>query len=203
MMTTQTDNMFRTITLDEGAATVSVAFKRYEFLLNDLIRDRNSGGRYNYYSNTDSTSYDVAIARGRIAVAEVTQALKTGEQLIEKFSKEIANSRLEPNDLNYKKLNQAAIVSRQSAIAAAMDENFTNERDLATLQKCLDDNIWSQYVEQTYNRTMRAIRNRFYINGDVDWARRAITWIVHYTNRLRGDEPEMDWPEDYCDNTAW
>ena len=202
-MTTQSDDMFRTITLDMGADSVSVPYRRFEFLLKDLIRDRNSSGRHNYYANPESTIYDIAIVKGRITIDFLKSEIAAGEKLIEKFSKEIENSRLEPTAEDYKKLSRAEVTTRQGAIATAMDMNFANEKEIEAQQKTLDENIWSQYVERTYNRLMRAIRNRFYNDGDADWAHRAITWANIYTGKLRGVEAMQDWPEDYVDLTAW
>jgi hypothetical protein len=202
-MDTQSDYILPTITLDDGVATVVVPHRRYTFLLNDLIRDRNSRGRHNYYAHHESTMYDVAIARQRALIDSLKAEVAAGEKLIEKFSKEIENSRLEPTEKDYKKLSKVEVTTRQSAIAAALDDTYANTNTIEALQKGLDTNIWDQYVERTYNRLMRAIRNRFYIKGDTDWAHRAITWANIYAAKLRGETPLPDLPEDYQDMTGW
>jgi len=198
-----TAEIYRTITIDEAVAEVSTPYQRYMYLVADLQRDRNSGGKHNYYAHPRSTTYDVAIARCNSEISTLENELKNGEKLIEKFSKDITNSRLDISDSNFKKLGRGEVEARQSAIAQAMDENFANQNLLETYRDTLKEHIWNQHVERVYNTTMRTIRNRFMAGSTVDWALRAITWINAYANKLRGAELVEDWPADYVDTSAW
>jgi hypothetical protein len=174
--------------------------KRYEHVVDDILRDKAYGWSLNYYSDSAKTSWDVAVGRTALRIVKLEEGVAYNKTLLAASEDKIKRSRLEPNDANYLKISKVALQAVDQAYATATDEIGEMTKELEELRPLQEEQIWKQYVEKRTGATLRQLRNKFQIDGDVDFMRRGVTWAWAYCYKLLRVEP----PEYKEDTTsAW
>lgn len=159
---------------------------RWNYIVNDVLRDKKSGWMHNYFADYNRTSWDVGVALSRSGIAEATETIESNTKLVTTIEETIAKSRLLPTDANFKAISKKEKAELDRQYAAAMDLINENRRTLHMLIDRLDEQTWQQYVEMQSSRNLRILRNRFQLDGNIDYLKRGITWTLKRQYALLG-----------------
>jgi len=172
---------------------------QWNYIVNDVLRDKKSGWMHNYFSDYNRTSWDVGVALSRSGIAEANEAIETNTNLVATIESAIAKSRLPPTDAKYKALSKKEKAELDRQYAGAMDSINENRRTLIILADRLEEQIWQQYVEMYSSRNLRILRNRFQLDGNIDYLKRGVTWTLKRQYDLLGKTIVEETPS----NSAW
>jgi hypothetical protein len=176
----------------------------YEYIAQDIQRDKDYGWSLQYYKDWESTSYDMAICRSEMAIREATKTIAQSNTLMDTLSAEIARAKLDPKHAHYKKMTLKVMEAKQLGVASALDDIAEAERTITNENVALEKFKWGQYVEKWRYRNLRYIRNTYQLNGDFEYVRRGVTWACSYADKLLGDQYEARPVFDTTkDNSAW
>jgi len=161
-------------------------------VLKMILRDRQSRWSLDYWRNTESTVFDMALHRaqkkledkGRI-LAFATQARKDAQAMYQSRHQTLTSIISEA-----KKQGTPAQIRAEKELETAEQELETAERaetfqeyDYAVQEENIDIHSLKikQFVERYRNRSFRRLRNKLQRDGDVEYVRRSITWTNQYT----------------------
>lgn len=160
--------------------------ERDEYIVQDILRDRDYGWKLNYYSPTEKPSWTIPVIRGRLKIDQVKANIVKHQTILAKIDEDTDCSRLEPTNEKYKKLTHKEKDEMNRLYALAVDTINEDNNNLEELINELRKNEINECVEITRTQFLRRIRNDFRSNRDIDYLKRAVTWVVEYTEKLRG-----------------
>jgi len=171
----------------------SKIYPQYEFIVNDILRDRDYGWTLDYYKGDNTTSYDVIIGRTKMEINDYNKYIVENKLSIDKARDLIdKNKKLKKNEID--DLNKKI----ENAIDSINDFNNLIKKN----ESLLEEYKWLQFVELHKERHLRMIRNKFKMNRNLEYLRKGVSWICSYTDKLRGIPVD----ESYVlkeDNSAW
>jgi len=170
---------------------------QYEFIVNDIIRDRDYGWTLDYFKGDGTTTYDTIIYKTKKEISECMKEIVENKLLIDK-----SRDSIEKN----KKLKQIDIDNLNKKIEIAIDNINELNNMIKKEEKILKDYEWLQFVEISQERSLRMIRNKFQMNGNLEYVRRGVSWACSYAEKLRGNTiaglPKPPYIQK-VDNSAW
>ena len=171
---------------------------QYEFIVTDILRDRDYRWELDYYKDDNQTTYDIIIARTNKENNDYLKSIDENKLLIDK-TRDIIEKNNKNDKKNDKKINLNELNSK---IEDAIDIINNLNNLIKKNNKLLEEYKWLQYIELNETRHLRMLRNKFQIYHDLDYLRRGVTWICSYSERLRGNKVD----ESYVpkkDTSAW
>jgi hypothetical protein len=182
-MTTKSDLYLDTRPVDEIINSTEI-IPQYEFIVNDIIRDRDYGWSLDYFKGDGTTTYDVIIARTKMEINDCMKLIVDNKLVIDKTRDLIDNNNKETGknkkkDIDINELNKKI----EEAIDNISELNNLIKKD----EQLLKDYKWLQFVELNQEGHLRRIRNKFQIYGDLEYVRKGVSWICSYTEKLRGN----------------
>ena len=168
---------------------------QYEFIVKDIIRDRDYRGELDYYKDENNTTYDIIIARTSMENNDYIKFIEENKLLIDKTREVIEKY----NNNNNKKINLKELNTK---LEDAID--MINNLDILIKKnnKLLEEYKWFQFIEKNQTRNLRIIRNKFIIDNDLDYLKKGVSWICSYSERLRGNKVDESYvPKE--DISAW
>jgi hypothetical protein len=168
---------------------------QYEFIVKDIIRDRDYRGELDYYKDENNTTYDIIIARTSMENNDYIKFIEENKLLIDKTREVIEKN----NNNNNKKINLKELNTK---IEDAID--MINNLDILIKKnnKLLEEYKWFQFIEKNQTRNLRIIRNKFIIDNDLDYLKKGVSWICSYSERLRGNKVDESYvPKE--ETSAW
>lgn len=182
-MTTKSDLYLDTRPVDEIINSTEI-IPQYEFIVNDIIRDRDYGWSLDYFKGDGTTTYDVIIARTKMEINDCMKLIVDNKLVIDKTRDLIDNNNKETGK-NKKKVIDINELNKK------IEEAIDNISELNNLikkdEQLLKDYKWLQFVELNQEGHLRRIRNKFQIYGDLEYVRKGVSWICSYTEKLRGN----------------
>lgn len=157
---------------------------KYNYIVSDILRDKKSGWSLKYYED-NRTSWDPAVGRTRSTIARCNSSIISNQALLEKQTKDLELSRLPKDHKDYKPLTKQEKKHMDAAYVIATDEINSDKQTLRVMEPYLEDALWSQFVESRTTQFMRYIRNKFMIDGDLDFLKRGVTWVYNYAKNQR------------------
>ena len=160
-----------------------------DITISTILMDRASGWKHNYYSETEKTSYDLAVERAMVPVRAVAVALAAAVKATAEANAEVLKKKQHLDSLTAKKgskeridaekgLEEAEqVLDKADRLEAFLDyehEVMKEDSGLLTLRI-------HQLMERYRNRAFRRLRNQLQLDGDVEAMKEGVAWIVEYT----------------------
>ena len=200
-MTTKSDLYVDTRPVDEIINSTKI-IPQYEFIVNDIIRDRDYGWSLDYFKGDGTTTYDVIIARTKMETNDYMKLIVDNKLIIDKTRDLIDNYNKETGKVKGKEKNKIDINELNKKIEEAIDNISEFNNLIKKNEVLLKEYKWLQFVELNQEGHLRRIRNRFQIYGDLEYVRRGVSWICSYSEKLRGNNIDYSIkPKE--DTSAW
>lgn len=152
----------------------TVADSRFNFIVEDILRDKQSGWSHNYYSNTGS-QWSIHLAKQTYEVAQMQQTINKNAAVIEQLSKQLQNSKLPSNNKDFKPLKKDEFTKVEAAYIEIVKENIYLTDDMKDLKKDIDKYSYLDYICSTTNQSIYKLRNKFQLDGDLEYLKQGIT----------------------------
>ena len=157
----------------------------YNYLVREIVRDKESGGRHDLYRADGITSYDPVIGR-------LFRERKMWEGLMEKnrgtMDKTIAGieaASKKPGEKGYKPARPADIIRWQDDILKLQEEFVEFRANSARLLPSIEDCQYNRLIEEMTRRNMRALRDKFFNDGDLVYLEKGVIWATNYAEKHR------------------
>ena len=178
------------------------ADERDEYIVKDILRDKDYGWKLNYYSPNDKPSWTISVIRSRKKIEHLKANIIKHQTILAKIDEDTDCSRLDPTDDKYKKLTRKEKEEMNRLYAIAIDSINEDNNNLEELINIHRINEINECVEITRTQFLRKIRNEFRTNRELDYLKRAVTWAINYTEKLRGC-PRLPVSEEQKSFSAW
>jgi len=167
---------------------------RFNFIVEDILRDKQSGWSHNYYSNSAS-QWSIALAKQIYKVAQMQQTINKNATVIEFLSKQIQNSKLPSNHKDFKPLKKDEFAKVEANYIEVVKENIYLADDMKDLKKDIDKYSYLDYICSTTNQNIYKLRNKFQLDGDLEYLKQGITLAnLLYYKHLDKDLPPLRQP---------
>jgi hypothetical protein len=157
---------------------------QYEFIVTDILRDRDYRWELDYYKDDNQTTYDIIIARTNKENNDYMKFIEENKLLIDKtrdiIEKNNKNDKKIDKKINLKELNTKI----EDAIDMISNLNILIKKN----NKLLEEYKWLQFIEFNETKNLRVLRNKFQIYNDLDYLRKGVSWICSYSEKLRGNK---------------
>jgi len=161
-----------------------------DITISTILMDRASGWKHNYYSDTERTSYDLAVERAMVPVRSVAVALAAAVKATAEATAEVLKKKQHLDSLTAKKGSKERIDAEK-----ALDEAEQVQDEADRLEAFLDyehevmkedSGLLTlrvhQLMERYRNRAFRRLRNQLQLDGDVDAMKEGVALVMNYTN---------------------
>jgi hypothetical protein len=198
----------------EVIVAATEALPAHENIVAEILRDKKSGWRYNYFKPDGHSTHDAQLNRMNTEKAACEANIKTNKGLIETLDKNIRCARLPPNDKDYKKAKPDMIANWDKQYVQAEEDIMVDTKRSIELEGLIHQWSWNRYLELGRERTLYRLRNKFMIDNDIEFLRKGVTWASEYELKRRykldlGEElnakaaAHEDWIANRVDNSAW
>lgn len=171
---------------------------RFEPIVSDILRDKTSGWKHDYYG-TPTSPWQSYVDRTDLAIKRMQATMKSNTALIVKYSEQIRLANLPETHKDYVALQPKEKNKMQSAINDMVTENanLLPEINSETL-------IWDKYnqVNEIFLDTARKMKylcEKFRTDGDLESLRKGIS-LVYTQHYFLLDKPI---PEQKVSGSAW
>jgi len=149
--------------------------ERFEYIVRDILRDKESQWSHNYYANP-SSQWQLNIAEHKMSISSMQQAINKNLKVLAELDLQIARSKLDPKHPDYKPLKKDEFEKIDVSFTELAKANIYLADDIKAEQKDLDKYSYLDYVYSRTNKNIYALRNKFQIDGDLDNLRKGITF---------------------------
>ena len=193
----------------EDLVNASTPDDAYDSIVDNIMRDRDSGWTLNYYKPTKNSTYDAEIARMNLEMNDLNTSVGINEKLIQKVddnikfasvvNKKIAVDRFnratikaekgvetkwgedyaEP-DVSHKEFKGDLVEKWKSQRNTAEDEIRIDRRRIKEIQALLPKLEWNRYLELSLESNIQRLRNQYVIDYNEEFLRKGITWACNY-----------------------
>jgi hypothetical protein len=160
-------------TFEECAKTVEPD-QRFEYIVRDILRDKESKWSYNYYANPIS-QWHYNVINHTASIRSMKQVINKNLKTLSDLDLQIKNSKLDPKNPEHKPLKKDEFEKIDATFTELAKANIYLTDDIKTEQKELDKYTYLDYIYSRTNKNMYALRNKFQIDGDLDNLRKGIT----------------------------
>ena len=148
---------------------------KYSYLVEDIIRDKESDGKLNYFAPSNSTSYDIILGKLRLKEGMLKKTITENQSNMDKQIEELSNM-----NIRGKKKNEAeSLLLKLQEAYVNMKSSLNDISDL--INKC----EINRYAEGQYMIRMRILRDKYLVNGDLIFLEKGISWVIEYTDKMR------------------
>jgi hypothetical protein len=186
----------------------------YDFVIDNILRDRDNGWTLNYYKPSRNSSCDAEIARINQEIIECTTAIAVNQKLVTKIEENIKNASQKNKKIAVDRAMRSAIKDEMGVEtkwgqeAAEADtshlvfksdlvEKWKNQRNTAEEEIRIDTRRlkeiksllpkweWNRYLELSLESNIQRLRNQFVIDHDEEFLRKGVTWACKYADTNR------------------
>jgi len=148
--------------------------QRFEHIVRDILRDKESKWSHNYYANPLSHYYKDVI-KYSTSVAVMQQTINKNNKTLRELDLQIKKSKLNPKDPDYKPLKKAELEKIDATYTEVAKENIYLYDDLNNDKRELNKYTYLDYIYSRTNKNIYTLRNKFQIDGNLDHLRKGIT----------------------------
>jgi len=179
ILATEVDDIYNVRDIHSGES--------YNYLVREIVRDKESGGQHNLYRADGINSYDPVIGK-------LFREKKMWEGLMEKnrgtMDKTIASieaASKKPGEKGYKPARHTDIIRWQDDLLKLQGEFVEFRANSARLLPSIEDCQYNRLIEEMTRRNMRALRDKFFKDGDLVYLEKGITWATKYAEKHRAE----------------
>ena len=148
--------------------------QRFEHIVRDILRDKESGWSHNYYANPLSHYYKDLI-KYNTSVLLMQQTINKNNKILKDLDLQIKKSKLNPKDPEYNPLKKAELEKIDISYTEIAKENIYLYDDMTNDKHELNKYTYLDYIYSRTNKNIYALRNKFQIDGNLDYLRKGIT----------------------------
>ena len=193
----------------EDLVNASTPDDAYDSIVDNIMRDRDSGWTHNYYKPTKNSTYDAEIARMNQEMNDLNTDVAVNEKLIQKIDDNIKNASITNKKIAVDRFNRATIkaekgvetkwgedyaepdVSRKE-FKGDLVEKWKSQRNTAEndmriyrlrikeIKELLPKLEWNRYLELSLESNIQRLRNQYVIDYNEEFLRKGITWACNY-----------------------
>ena len=181
----------------------------YDFVVDNILRDRDSGWTLNYYKPTKNSTCDAEIARMNLEINDRNTNIATNEKLIQKIDDNIKFASITNKIIAVDRARRATIkaevgvetkwgedyaepdVSRKefkgdlvekwkNQRITAEDEIHIDKLRIKEIQILLPKWEWNRYLELSLESNLQRLRNQYAIDYNEEFLRKGIAWACKY-----------------------
>jgi hypothetical protein len=161
-------------TFEEHVKTVQPD-QRFEYIVRDILRDKESRWSYNYYANPVS-QWHSKVMKHTASVRSMQEVIHKNFKALTELDLQIKKSKLDPKHPEYQPLKKGEFEKIDATFTELAKANIYLADDIKTEQKELDKYTYLDYIYTRTNKNMYALRNKFQIDADIDYLRKGITF---------------------------
>lgn len=188
----------------EELVNASTPDDSYNFVIDNILRDKDSGWILNYYKSDGKSSCDAEISRMNLEIVELTANITTNEKLLQKINDNIKNASEKNRQIALDRVQSATKeekvvkpVISQLEFKNNLVETWKNQREIAEDEIMVDRkrmnqilNLlpkweWNRYLELSLESNIQRLRNQFIIDYDEEFLRKGVTWACNYASTNR------------------
>ena len=164
----------------------TTADDKYADIVEDIMNDKMSGGKFDYY-RTDTSSYDPIIAKLEREQKRWTDLIAANRKSMDRVILNIENSK-KPSD-KLKKVTSADVASWELECKKLQEEYMDFKGNLDSIMPKIEDCKYNRLIEEVQRRHLREFRNKYMQDADFEFMSRGVTWACKYcaTHRLKLD----------------
>jgi DNA-directed RNA polymerase beta' subunit len=184
-------------TFEEHVKTVEPD-QRFEYIVRDILRDKESRWSHNYYANPTS-QWHAKVIKHATSVRSMQEVINKNLKVLAELDLQIKKSKLDPKNPEYQPLKKGEFEKIDASFTELAKANIYLADDIKAEQKDLDKYSYLDYIYSRTNKNMYALRNRFQIDGNLDNLRKGITFtfLQQYAD-LNMPLPELPKPSFSC-----
>jgi hypothetical protein len=156
-----------------------------DIVISTILLDRASGWKHNYYSDTERTSYDLAVERAMVPVRAVAVALAAAVKAAAEANAEVVKKKQYLDSLTAKKGSKEQIKAEKDVEEAEqvleeadrLEAFLDYEHEVMKEDGGLQDLKFRQLMERYRNRAFRRLRNQLQLDGDVEAMKEGVARI--------------------------
>jgi len=151
---------------------------KYSYLVEDIVRDKESDGKLNYFAPSNSTSYDIILGKLRGRENSLKKNIKDNQSRMDQVIDNL-------NHKNSKGLTRKEVSSLE-AECLSLQENYVNMKSsLNDISHLINKCEINQYAETQYMTRMKILRDKYLYDTDLIFLEKGVSWVVEYTDKMR------------------
>jgi hypothetical protein len=169
-------------TFEERIRTVEPD-QRFEYIVRDILRDKESQWSHNYYA-TPTSHWHTNLIKCTASVRSMQETVNKNLKMIAELDIKIKKSKLDPKDPEYELLKKDEFEKIDATFTELAKANIYLADDIKAEKKEIDKFTYLDYIYSRTNKNVYALRNKFQIDGDLDYLRKGITFtfLQQYTD---------------------
>lgn len=186
----------------------------YDFVVDNILRDRDNGWTQNYYKPSRNSTCDAEIARMNLEINERNKNVAVNEKLIQRIDDNIRNASQKNKKIAVDRSLRATIKDEMgietkwghdavephtshlefkgdlvdkwnNQRSTAEDEIHFDKLRIKEIQSLLPKWEWNRYLELSLESNIQRLRNQFVIDHDEEFLRKGVTWACKYADTNR------------------
>jgi len=149
--------------------------ERFEYIVRDILRDKESQWSHNYYA-IPSSQWQLNIAEYKMSISSMQQVINKNLKTLTELDQQIARSKLDPKHPEFKGLKKDEFEKIDITFTELAKANIYLADDIKAEAKELDKYSYLDYIYSRTNKNIYALRNKFQIDGDLVDLRKGITF---------------------------
>jgi hypothetical protein len=157
--------------------------ERYNYLVREIVADKGSNGEHNMYKAGGTNSYDPIIGRLTREKNKWDELIKKNRGVMDKIIGSIEAALKEPRDEGYRRARPVDIARWQDESLKLQEEFVEMRANSARLLPSIEDCQYNRLIEEMTRRNMRALRDKFFRDGDLVYLEKGVTWAMNYAEK--------------------
>jgi hypothetical protein len=149
--------------------------QRFEYIVRDILRDKESYWSHNYYSNPTS-QWHSRVIKHNLSIASMQKAISKNSKILAELDLQIQNSKLHTSDPKYKAIKKDEFEKIDASYIELAKANIYLADDIKAEEKELSKDSYLDYIYTRTNKNIYTLRNKFQIDGDLENLRKGITF---------------------------
>ena len=172
--------------------------QRFEYIVRDILRDKESRWSHNYYANPIS-QWHFKLNKCATSVRSMQEVINKNLKTLAELDLQIKKSKLDPKNPEYQPLKKSEFEKIDATFTELAKANIYLADDIKAEQKELDKYTYLDYIYSRTNKNVYALRNKFQIDADLNYLRKGITFtfLQQYAD-LNEPLPDLPKPSFSC-----
>jgi len=157
----------------------------YNYLVREIMNDKKYGGSHNLYRADGANSHDPVIGRLVREKNKWDELIAKNRAAMDKVIASIEAAMKRPDEKGYRPARKGDMVRWQDESMKLQEEFVEFRENSAKLLPIIEEFQYNHYIEEVTRKNMRALRDKFFRDGDVVYLEKGVTWAMNYSAKHR------------------
>ena len=157
----------------------------YNYLVREILADKQSGGAHNMYKSDGVNSYDPVLGRLCREKKKWDDLIEKNRMAMDKVIALIEAAFKKPDEKGYRAARSVDIARWQDDSLKLQEEFVELREKSARLMPSIEECQYNRLVEEMTRGNMRSLRDKFFQDGDVVYLEKGVTWAMKYAEKHR------------------